>query len=83
MIHHYENFQGVGIAMAQTREAYLAAYQAFLDQRSSQAGQEQADKTAYHMLGSLYESQEGQEAAATAFARAKMVVQEEAIQDVS
>ena len=69
MIHHYADFQKAGIAMAQTRKAYLVAYQASLDQRSGQRRQEQADKIAYYLLGSLYKAQENQEAAATAFAR--------------
>ena len=68
MIHHYEDFQKAGIAMDKTREAYLAAYQASLHQRSGQPGQAQEDKTAYHLLGSLYEAQGDQEAAAAAFA---------------
>ena len=71
MIHHYEDFQKAGIAMTQTRDAYLAAYQASLDQRSGQPGQEKKNKTAYHLLGSLYEAQGDQEAAAAAFARAQ------------
>ena len=71
MIHHYEDFQEAGIQMAQTREAYLKDYQASLDQCSGQPGQEQKDKTAYHLLGSLYEAQGDQEAAAAAFARAQ------------
>ena len=68
MIHHYEDFRETGIEMAQAREAYLAAYQASLDQRSGQAVQ---DKTAYYLLGSLYEAQGDQEAAAAAFARSQ------------
>ena len=71
MIHHYEDFQEAGIQMAQTREAYLKDYQASLDQCSGQPGQEQKDKTAYYLLGSLYAAQGDDEAAAAAFARAQ------------
>ena len=70
MIHHYEDFQKAGIEMAQTREDYLAAYQASIDQCSGRPGQEKKDKTAYHLLGSLYKVQGDHEAAA-AFARAQ------------
>ena len=71
MIHHYEDFQKTGIAMSQTREAYLASYKESLDQCSGQPGQEQKDKTAYYLLGSLYKAQGDHEAAADAFARAQ------------
>ena len=71
MVHHYEDFREAGIEMAQTREAYLKDYQASLDQRSGHPGQEREDKTAYHLLGSLYEAQGDHEAAAAAFARAQ------------
>ena len=57
--------------MAQTREAYLKDYQASIDQCSGRPGQEKQDKTAYHLLGSLYEAQGDHEAAAAAFARAQ------------
>ena len=78
MIHHYEEFQEAGIQMAQTREDYLAAYQASLDQRSSQAEQEQKqNKTAHYLLGSLYKAQGDQEAAAASFARSQTVAQQE------
>ena len=63
--------------MDQTKEAYLAAYQASLDQHKDQQGQEQQDKAAYHLLGSLYEAQGDQKAAAAAFARSQTVVQQE------
>ena len=36
MIHHYEDFQQAGITMTQSKEDYLAAYQASIDQRSGQ-----------------------------------------------
>ena len=71
MVHHYEDFQKAGITMTQTRDAYLAAYQASLDQRKGQPGQTQEDKTAYHLLESLYKAQGDHEAAAAAFARAQ------------
>ena len=71
MIHHYEDFQKAGIEMDKTREEYLAAYQASLDQCKGQPGKAQEDKAAYHLLGSLYKAQGDQEAAATAFARAQ------------
>ena len=80
MIHHYEDFQKVGIAMAQTRDAYLAAYKASIDQCSGRPGKAQADKTAYHLLGSLYEAQGDDEAADAAFARAQDGTEQEATQ---
>ncbi|MEM7382815.1 MAG: tetratricopeptide repeat protein [Bacteroidota bacterium] len=63
MIHHYEDFQEAAIQMAQTKEAYLAAYQKSLNQRSSQARTSARNRVAYHLLGSLYEAQGDQEAA--------------------
>ena len=69
MILHYEDFQKAGMAMTQTRDAYLAAYQASIDQCSGQPGQEKKNKTAYYLLGSLYKAQGDQAAAAAAFAR--------------
>jgi hypothetical protein len=78
MIHHYEDFQKTGIAMSQTREAYLASYKESLDQHSGCPGQEKKDKTAYHLLGSLYEAQGDHEAAADAFARAQDGTEQEA-----
>ena len=80
MIHHYEDFQKACIQMTQTREAYLAAYQASLDQRSGQPGQEKKNKAAYHLLGSLYAAQGDQAAAAAAFARAQDGTEPEATQ---
>ena len=71
MIHHYEDFQEAGIAMDKTQKEYLAAYQASLDQCKGQPGKAQEDKTAYHLLGSLYKAQGDHEAAAAAFARAQ------------
>ena len=80
MIHHYEDFQKAGITMAQTRDAYLAAYKESLDQRKGQPGKAQEDKTAYHLLGSLYQAQGDQAAAAAAFARAQDGTEQEATQ---
>ena len=80
MIHHYADFQETGIGMTQTKEAYLAAYQASLDQCSGQPGKAQEDKTAYYLLGSLYEAQGDQEAAAAAFARTQDGTEQEATQ---
>ena len=80
MIHHYEDFQKAGIAMAQTSEAYLAAYKASIDQCSGRPGKAQADKTAYYLLGSIYEVQGDHEAAAAAFARAQDGTEQEATQ---
>ena len=68
MIHHYEDFRQAGIQMAQTREAYLAAYQASLDQRKGQPGKEQADRIASYLLESLQREVENQPAVAVAFA---------------
>ena len=72
MIHHYEDFQKAGIAMDRTKEEYLAAYQASLDQCSGLPGQTQTDKTAYYMLESSYEAQGDHEVATTAFARSRI-----------
>ena len=83
IIHHYEDFQEAGIAMGQTRDAYLAAYQVSIDQCSGRPGQEKKDKTAYHLLGSLYEAQGDQEAAATAFARSQDGTEQEDTQAAS
>ena len=78
MIHHYEDFQKAGIAMDQTRDAYLAAYKASIDQRSGRPGKTQEDKTAYYLLGSLYKAQGDHDAAAAAFARAQDGTEHEA-----
>ena len=67
--------------MSQTREAYLKDYQTSLDQRSGHPGQEREDKTAYHLLGSLYKAQGDHEAAA--FAHSQMVAQQEDTQAVA
>ena len=80
MIHHYEDFQKAGIAMAQTRDTYLAAYQVSIDQRKDQPRKAEADKTAYHLLGSLYQAQGDQAAATAAFARAQDGTEPEATQ---
>ena len=69
MILHYDDFQKAGITMTQTREAYLAAYQASLDQRTNQPRQARVDKIAYFLLASLYKAQGDQEAADAALAR--------------
>ena len=71
VIHHYEGFQQAGVPMSQTREEYLKDYQTSLDHRSGRPRQSQEDKTAYHLLGTLYEAQGDHEAAAAAFARAQ------------
>ena len=80
MIHHYQDFQEAGIQMAQTREAYLKDYQASIDQCSGRPGQEKKNKTAYYLLGSLYQAQGDQAAAAAAFARAQDGTEPEATQ---
>ena len=80
MMHHYEDFQKAGIAMTQTREAYLAAYKASIDQRRGRPGKAQEDKAAYYLLGSLYKAQGDHEAADVAFARAQDGTEQEATQ---
>ena len=83
MIHHYEDFQKAGIEMDKTREEYLAAYKESLDQYKGQPGKAQEDKSAYHLLGSLYEAQGDHEAAAAAFARAQDGTEQEDTQAVA
>ena len=69
MILHYDDFQKAGITMDKTKEEYLAAYQASLDQRTNQPRQARVDKIAYFLLASLYKAQGDQEAAKAALAR--------------
>ena len=53
MILHYDDFQKAGITMDKTKEEYLAAYQASLDQHKGHPEQAQADRAAYFLLASL------------------------------
>ncbi|MEO1301503.1 MAG: tetratricopeptide repeat protein, partial [Bacteroidota bacterium] len=53
LIHHYEDFQTVGINLDKPREAYLADFQEAVKKRSGQEGKEQEDEIARYLLKSL------------------------------
>ena len=53
LIHHYKDFQAVGIHLAKAREAYLEDYRQAVHQRPSQVGKEQEDAMARYLLERL------------------------------
>ncbi|MEO1219022.1 MAG: hypothetical protein AAFV97_00795 [Bacteroidota bacterium] len=53
LIHHYEDFQTVGINLDKTREEYLKDFQEVVEQRAGQEDQEKEDEVARYLLESL------------------------------